>query len=98
MNYIIVTAILLITLGLVSQRSKGLLHMLQLEEYKSDNYRKWINSNKERAYGFNQSNQPVKKPLVFTKRATRLYIANLVISGLILLVPSLVYIFFNKLI
>lgn len=91
MDYIIVLAILIISLVLISKRSKDSLHMIQLEEYNSDNYRKWIQNNKDRAYGFGKDKQPVKKPLVFTQRATRLYIANMLISGVVILLPIVAY-------
>lgn len=91
MDYIMAIAILGITLILISKRSKDSLHMVQLEEYNSDNYRKWIQNNKERAYSFEKSTYPVKKPLVFTQRARRLYIANIVISGVLILLPILLY-------
>lgn len=91
MDYIIGLAILIITLILISKRSKNSLHMVQLEEYNSDNYKKWVQNNKERAYSFNKDAHPVKKPLVFTQRATRLYIANIVVSGILVLLPILLY-------
>ena len=84
------------TFALIWKRSKDSLHMIQLEEYKSDNYRKWIKNNRERAYGFKKINQPVKKPLVFTQRAKRLYSANLILSGLLLLIVFLPYILWEK--
>lgn len=96
MDLIIVAVIFIVTLVSVSQRSKYSLHMLQLEEYKLDNYRKWISSNKERAYGIKKSSQPVKKPLVFTQRARRLYTTNLILCGILLLIPSILYISLNK--
>ncbi len=91
MDYIIGLAILIITLILISKRSKNSLHMIQLEEYNSDNYKKWIQNNKERAYSFSKGTHTVKKPLVFTQRATRLYIANIVVSGILVLLPILLY-------
>lgn len=91
MDYIIILAILGITLILISKRSKDSLHMVQLEEYNSDNYKKWVENNKERAYGLKKNTYPVKKALVFTQRATRLYIANIVISGILILLPILLY-------
>lgn len=91
MDYIMLLAILIITLILISKRSKDSLHMVQLEEYNSDNYRRWIQNNKDRAYNLGKNNYPVKKPLVFTKRATRLYLSNLVVSGVLVLLPTLLY-------
>ena len=66
MDYIVLLAILIISLILISSRSKNSLHMVQLEEYNSDNYNKWIRNNTDRAYSFSKDTQPVKKPLVFT--------------------------------
>ena len=96
MDYLIILLIMVITLVLISQRSKNSLHMVQLEEYDSQNYKKWILNNKKKAYSFEKTSQPVKKPLVFTKRATRLYIANIIISGIILLIPSILYLSTNQ--
>lgn len=99
MDYIIVLAILAITLiVLISRRSKDSLHMVQLEEYNSDNYKKWIQSNRERAYNLGKNTYPVKKPLVFTQRATRLYRANILISAILVVLPMLAYVFFPSLI
>ncbi|NLY46134.1 MAG: UDP-N-acetylmuramoyl-tripeptide--D-alanyl-D-alanine ligase [Tissierella sp.] len=97
MDYIMALAILGIALILISKRSKDSLHMVQLEEYNSDNYKKWVQNNKERAYSFEKNTYPVKKPLVFTQRATRLYTANIVISGLLILLPILMYVIFDQL-
>lgn len=96
MDYIMALAILVITLIFISKRSKDSLHMVQLEEYNSNNYRKWILSNKDRAYSFEKNTYPVKKPLVFTQRATRLYVANLVISGLLIALPIMMYVFIDN--
>lgn len=96
MDYLIILLIMVITLVLISQRSKNSLHMVQLEEYDSQNYKKWILNNRKKAYSFEKTSQPVKKPLVFTKRATRLYIANIIISGIILLIPSILYLSTNQ--
>ncbi|MDR7870563.1 MAG: UDP-N-acetylmuramoyl-tripeptide--D-alanyl-D-alanine ligase [Tissierellaceae bacterium] len=96
MDYIVALAILIITLVLISNRSKNSLHMVQLEEYNSDNYRKWIQNNKDRAYSFSKESQPVKKPLVFTKRATRLYTANIIISAILIILPILLNVVFDN--
>lgn len=88
-----ISIILILSLGIlyfISHRSKFSLHMLQLEEYDNANYKKWIFRNKDRAFSFKRDNKPVKKPLVFTDRATRLYRANLVVNGLILLIPLII--------
>ena len=62
MDYLIILLIMVITLVLISQRSKNSLHMVQLEEYDSQNYKKWILNNKKKAYSFEKTSQPVKNP------------------------------------
>lgn len=93
---LIILAIIGITFILVTNRSKDSLHMIQLEEYNSENYKKWIINNKERAYSFEKNTQPVKKPLVFTQRAKRLYTMNLVLSGFMLIMSTLPYLISGK--
>lgn len=70
-----------------AKRTKESLHMVQLEGYDAEHYLKWLGSNKKRAYSFSKEPQPIKKPLVMTKRATRLFRANLVLSVIIYSVP-----------
>jgi UDP-N-acetylmuramoyl-tripeptide--D-alanyl-D-alanine ligase len=65
--------------------------MVQLEGYDPEHYKKWLDANKDKAYSLKKSNQPVKKPLVFTQRATRLYRANISLSLLLLLLPIIIY-------
>src|SRR5699024_2013199 len=91
MSYLIILLALIATVILLSQRSKFALHMVQLEEYKTDNFRKWVVDNKKRAYNLGKDTIPVKKALVFTDRAKRLYGMNLVVSGLIMVVSFLPY-------
>jgi len=91
MSYLIILLALIATVILLSQRSKFALHMVQLEEYKTDNFRKWVVDNKKRAYNLGKDTFPVKKALVFTDRAKRLYGMNLVVSGLIMVVSLLPY-------
>lgn len=124
------------------ERSKFFLHMMQLEGYKGDRYRKWLHKN-EKAYSkrlqknfiyiflltilfmigaryleeyenirkaisfayavlwmllmmptLNKKEEEVKKPLVFTNRAKRLFTTNLILNTIVL---SIVYVFFHKL-
>lgn len=124
------------------ERSKFFLHMMQLEGYKGDRYRKWLYKN-EKAYSkrlqknfiyiflltilfmigaryleeyenirkaisfayavlwmflmmptLNKKEEEVKKPLVFTNRAKRLFTTNLILNTIVL---SIVYVFFHKL-
>lgn len=90
MDISIILGLALVGLYFISKRSHFALHMLQLEEYNTDNYKKWVFENKERAYDLKKDDKPVKKALVFTNRAKRLYNTNLIINGLILLVPLLI--------
>ncbi len=74
-------------LGLVqiSKKSKYYLHMVQLEGYKPEEYKKWINNNKNKAVGYEIPKETSKKPLVFTDRAKRLFYMNLGINGLLII-------------
>lgn len=90
MHYLIMMLIIIITLGLIGKKSKYFLHMLQLEGYKSDNYKKWLEKNKEKAYSFSIIEEQAKKPLVFTQRAKRLYGTSLLLNFLALLIIPLI--------
>lgn len=131
----------LIWIYLIIKRSKFFLHMMQLEGYKEEQYRKWLqksnNAYTERlkknviyiliitilfmivAVFFNgngsirlpiwilynilwiicivptsnSKDEEVKKPLVFTNRAKRLYATNLVLNVVLVLIT---YIFYTK--
>lgn len=85
--------IVLIVGGLIfiGNRSKDSLHIVQLEGYETDNYKKWVANNKKRAYSYKKNTEPIKKALVFTDRAKRLFIANLAISFIFM---SIVLVFF----
>jgi len=96
MNYLITLGILIIAVLIVSEKSKFALHMIQLEEYKTENYREWVKNNKERAYNLGKDTQPIKSPLVFTDRAKRLYMTNLALSGIIILLTSIPYLILNQ--
>lgn len=74
---------------LAGNRTKDSLHMVQLEGYEADHYLKWLTSNKDKAYSLGRKTDQVKKPLVMTKRATRLFRANLALSALIISVVSI---------
>ena len=79
MDFEIALGILLASLVfvyLIKNRTKESLHMVQLEGYDPENYLKWLNNNKKRAYGIQKETIPIKKPLVMTDRAKRLYYAN----------------------
>lgn len=77
--------ILIIILGFISpvfmkKRAKESLHIAQLEGYESDHYLKWLNNNRDKAYSLKRNNQPIKKPLVMTNRAKRLYNTNYIVN------------------
>ena len=91
MRIIIILFLIGIVIKFVASKSKDSLHIVQLEGYDPELYNKWIKHNKERAYGLQKYSQPVKKALVFTKRATRLFRMNLAINGLVLLIPVFTY-------
>lgn len=95
MDVEIIVAILvlsLVSVYLMKNRSKESLHMVQLEGYVGENYMKWLNNNKNRAYSVSKENLPIKKPLVMTDRAKRLFYANGLISGLFISLTTLLVI------
>ena len=63
MEYILGLIILSIGLIYLICKIQDVLHMVQLEGYNSDNFKKWIRNNKERAYKLGKDDSPVKKPL-----------------------------------
>lgn len=78
----IVFIVAIIALVLIANRSKDSLHILQLEGYDSEQYGKWLNENKDKAYNLKRGKQEYKKPLVFTDRAKRLFVLNIFINGI----------------
>ncbi len=94
MDYTIWILIAMIVGGLIliGKRSKPSLHIVQLEGYETDNYKKWVVNNKDKAYSYKKSNEPVKKALVFTDRAKRLFITNLIISFILMVIVLIIYI------
>ncbi|MCF6462497.1 UDP-N-acetylmuramoyl-tripeptide--D-alanyl-D-alanine ligase [Clostridium sp. Cult1] len=143
MNILIILFLVLIWIYLIIERSKFFLHMIQLEGYKEEQYRKWLQesnkvysetliknsififimtilffvvsiffNNKDKLKLFlwilynllwiicmiptlNPKDKDIKKPLVFTNRAKRLYTTNLILNFFIILI---VYILYTKLI
>lgn len=91
MEYIILILLVAIAIRFIAVRSKEPLHMSQLEGYDPEHYKKWIQNNKEKAFSFNINTQPVKKPLVFTQRATRLYRANILLNLLVIVLLASLY-------
>ena len=82
----------IILLALMSKRSKRMLHLSQLEGYKQENYFKWIKENKDKAYTISGDTGPLKKPLVMTDRAKRLYRCNYILNFAILIIVTMVFI------
>jgi UDP-N-acetylmuramoyl-tripeptide--D-alanyl-D-alanine ligase len=78
-----------ISVQLMSKRTKDSLHMVQLEGYLADHYLKWLSTNKKKAYSLSGNEAPIKKPLVMTPRATRLYRANFLISATLVALPAI---------
>lgn len=91
MDIVVIILLIVVAVKFSAARSKDSLHISQLEGYNPDHYKKWLDNNKDKAYGLKKSTQPVKKPLVFTQRATRLYRMNILVGALVLLLPILVY-------
>ena len=83
---------------LISKRALKFLHIIQLEGYNSDQYKKWINTNKNKLYNIRKNKRKPKKPLVFTKRAKRLNVVNILVnlSFIVLLVILFALIFRDK--
>jgi len=75
-----------IALVVITNKSKVFLHILQLEGYNSEQYRKWIKNNKKKLYTLNKDDKQYKKPLVFTDRVKRLFATNTVINGIFTLI------------
>lgn len=78
----IVFIMAIIALILMANRSKDSLYILQLEGYNSEQYGKWLNENKDKAYALKRGKQKYKKSLVFTDRAKRLFGTNIVVNGI----------------
>lgn len=73
----------------MKKRAKESLHIAQLEGYEYDHYLKWLKNNRDKAYSLKKNNQPVKKPLVMTNRAKRLYNTNYIINIILFFVMAI---------
>lgn len=91
MEIIIILLLIIIAIRFIALRSKESLHMSQLEGYNPEDYIKWVQNNKDKAYGLNVNTQPVKKPLVFTQRATRLFRVNILLNLIIIAIPAILF-------
>jgi len=80
---IVVIIIGIIALILISNRSKYFLHMIQLEGYSSEQYKKWMSKNRDKVFSLKIDRTEAKKPLIFTNRAKRLFTANLIYSTIL---------------
>lgn len=96
MDIIVILLLIGVVVRFSAARSKDSLHISQLEGYDPEQYKKWLDNNKDKAYGYNKSSQPVKKALVFTQRATRLFRANMLLTAIVVIIPSLLYIFIDN--
>lgn len=91
MEIIIILLLIGIAVKFSAARSKEALHITQLEGYDPEHYKKWLDNNRDKAYSIQKNTQPVKKPLVFTQRATRLFQVNMLLGALILVIPAILY-------
>lgn len=78
--------------ALMAKRSKRMLHLSQLEGYDYEHYFKWINENIKKAYTLSGEKGILKKPLVMTDRAKRLYRCNYLLNAILLIIVSLILI------
>ncbi|NLY09590.1 MAG: UDP-N-acetylmuramoyl-tripeptide--D-alanyl-D-alanine ligase [Tissierellia bacterium] len=83
-SYILIVLISIISLWTLGYHSKKSLHILQLEGYKSNQYKQWISDNKSRAFNPVAKSGEIKKPLVMTDRAKRLFSMIMGINGLLM--------------
>lgn len=93
MDFEVMLGILVISMifvYLIKNRTKESLHMVQLEGYVPEDYLKWLNNNKSRAYSIKKENLPIKKPLVMTDRAKRLFYVNYGLTVFLIVSLSLI--------
>ncbi|NLY19950.1 MAG: UDP-N-acetylmuramoyl-tripeptide--D-alanyl-D-alanine ligase [Tissierellia bacterium] len=94
---IIVALIIFVFTEFQKDRSRTALHVLQLEEYNSSNYKRWVIENSEKIMPFKQTIIEDKSPLVMTDRAKRLFKIHKVVNMLILaLVAVIITLFLGK--
>lgn len=82
---IISSIIAFVTFISLDKRSRLGLNMLQLHEYKNDEYSKWLKENKRKALSLNYEKKEEKSSLVITNRVMRLMLTNKKINGIIIL-------------
>jgi UDP-N-acetylmuramoyl-tripeptide--D-alanyl-D-alanine ligase len=76
----------------MKKRTDESLHISQLEGYEYEHYLAWIKNNRDKAYSLNKNNQPVKKPLVMTNRAKRLFNTNYVINIIFFIITAILFV------
>jgi UDP-N-acetylmuramoyl-tripeptide--D-alanyl-D-alanine ligase len=87
LSYIIFAVIGGCFLFLTISRMFIFLHMLQLEGYKTERFAKWLTKNYATFFAIRKIQEP-KKKLVFTARATRVFLLTLSLSGMALFILS----------
>lgn len=85
--YVIFIVIAGVFLLLTRSRILIFLHILQLEGYKTKRFVKWLKKNYTKFLVVKRVQEP-KKKLVFTARATRLFLLTLGLSGIALFIFS----------
>lgn len=80
LNIVIILGI--IALVIIGKDSKEFLHILQLSGYDSEQYEKWLSDNVGKLFTRKRTKKEIKKPLVFTPRAKRLYGTNILLNGI----------------
>ncbi|WP_262430957.1 UDP-N-acetylmuramoyl-tripeptide--D-alanyl-D-alanine ligase [Paratissierella segnis] len=76
----------------MKKRTDESLHISQLEGYEYEHYLAWIKNNRDKAYSLNKNNRPVKKPLVMTNRAKRLFNTNYVINIIFFIITAILFV------
>ena len=95
--YLIIVALSVLVVLKYSKRAKKFLHMSQLEGYEAKEYFKWLKNNLDTAFNLKSAAKPVKKPLVMTERANRLFRCNFLINVILLAAfTSSIHLIFNS--
>ncbi len=92
MYYIFIIIVGVIAPSFMKKRTDESLHISQLEGYEYEHYLAWIKNNRDKAYSLNKNNQPVKKPLVMTNRAKRLFNTNYVINIIFFIITAILFV------
>ncbi|MBC8589490.1 UDP-N-acetylmuramoyl-tripeptide--D-alanyl-D-alanine ligase [Tissierellaceae bacterium BX21] len=92
MYYIFIIIVGVIAPSFMKKRTDESLHISQLEGYEYEHYLAWIKNNRDKAYSLNKNNRPVKKPLVMTNRAKRLFNTNYVINIIFFIITAILFV------